>query len=218
MPDAATGPVPGLLPRADQPAAAAGPRLAWLDALRGIAALCVVFDHLTYSVLQPVRNTVYQWFDPGQYGVFVFFMVSGYIVPASLERKGSVRSFWVSRVCRLYPLYLFAVGAMIVLWATGIGSLSGTNSDAVTASFADVFMLQSVLWAPTLPNVVWSLAYEMVFYLLITALFLGGVHRRSSRYALVFAVAALALGRVLKPGSLSFDLSPPGVVVTITDG
>jgi peptidoglycan/LPS O-acetylase OafA/YrhL len=38
-----------------------------------------------------------------QYGVFVFFLVSGYIVPASLERKGSVHGFWVSRVFRLYP-------------------------------------------------------------------------------------------------------------------
>jgi peptidoglycan/LPS O-acetylase OafA/YrhL len=217
MPDAATGPVPGLLPRADQPAAAAGPRLAWLDALRGIAALCVVFDHLTYSVLQPVRNSVYHWFDPGQYGVFVFFIVSGYIVPASLERKGSVRSFWVSRVFRLYPLYLFAVGGMIVLWAAGIGSLSGMNTDTVTASFADVFMLQGALWAPTLPNVVWSLAYEMAFYLLLTALFLGGAHRRSGRYALIFGVAAVALGGLLRPGSLSFDLLTPGVVVAITD-
>ena len=192
-------------------------RLAWLDALRGIAALCVVFDHLSYSVLKPVRDSVYQWFDPGQYGVFVFFLVSGYIVPASLERKGSVRGFWVSRVFRLYPLYLFAVGAMIVLWASGIGSLSGMDTNTVTASFADVFMLQSVLWAPTLPNVVWSLAYEMVFYLLLTALFLGGVHRRSSRYALVSAVAALALGRVLQPGSLSYDLFTPGAVVAVTD-
>ncbi len=85
----------------------------------------MVFDHLTYSVFQPVRHSVYHWFDPGQYGVFVFFLVSGYIVPASLERKGSARGFWVSRVFRLYPLYLFAVGAMIVLWAGGIGSLSG---------------------------------------------------------------------------------------------
>jgi peptidoglycan/LPS O-acetylase OafA/YrhL len=58
----------------------------------------VVFDHLTYSVFQPVRDSVYHWFDPGQYGVFVFFLVSGYIVPASLERRGSVRGFWVSRV------------------------------------------------------------------------------------------------------------------------
>ena len=196
---------------------AAGKRLAWLDALRGIAALCVVFDHLTYSVLQPVRDSVYHWFDPGQYGVFVFFLVSGYIVPASLERKGSVRGFWVSRVFRLYPLYLFALGAMIVLWASGIGSLSGMKSDVVTSSFADVFMLQSVLWAPTMPNVVWSLAYEMVFYLMLTALFLGGVHRRSGRYALAFAAAAVGLGGVLVPGLLSHELFSPGVVVAITD-
>ena len=64
---------------------------------------------------------------------------------------------------------------------------------------------------------VWSLAYEMVFYLMITALFLGGVHRRSSRYALVFAAAAVGLSGVLVPGSLSHDLLTPGVVVAITD-
>ena len=220
MPDAATQPAPQAQPGSQlaTPRPAAAKRLAWLDALRGIAALCVVFDHLTYSVLQPVRNTVYQWFDPGQYGVFVFFLVSGYIVPASLERKGSIRGFWVSRAFRLYPLYLVSVGAMIVLWASGIGSLSGMNSDAVTSSFADVFMLQSVLWAPTVPNVVWSLAYEMVFYLMLTALFLGGVHRRSSRYALTFGVAAVVLGGILKPGTLSYSLLSPGIVVAITDG
>ena len=177
----------------------------------------MVFDHLTYSVFQPVRDSVYHWFDPGQYGVFVFFLVSGYIVPASLERRGSVRGFWVSRVFRLYPLYVFALSAMIVLWASGIGSLGGMDSDAVTSSFADVFMLQSVLWGATVPNVVWSLAYEMVFYLMITALFLGGVHRRSSRYALVFGAAAVGLSGVLVPGSLSHDLLTPGVVVAITD-
>ena len=177
----------------------------------------MVFDHLTYSVFLPLRDSVYQWFDPGQYGVFVFFLVSGYIVPASLERRGSVRGFWVSRAFRLYPLYLFALSAMIVLWASGIGSLGGMDSDAVTSSFADVFMLQSVLRAPTAPNVVWSLAYEMVFYLMITALFLGGVHRRSSRYALVFAAAAVGLSGLLVPESLSHHLLTPGVVVAITD-
>jgi len=227
MPDAATQPAPrsqsAFQPQpASQPeirhtGPTAGKRLAWLDALRGIAALCVVFDHLTYSVFQPVRHSVYHWFDPGQYGVFVFFLVSGYIVPASLERKGSVRGFWVSRVFRLYPLYLFALSAMIVLWVSGIGSLSGMHSNAVTSSFADVFMLQSVLWAPTVPNVVWSLAYEMVFYLMLTALFLGGVHRRSGRYALVFAAAAAGLGGLLVPGFLSHKLLSPGGVVAITD-
>jgi peptidoglycan/LPS O-acetylase OafA/YrhL len=57
----------------------------------------------------------------------------------------------------------------------------------------------------------------MAFYLLLTALFLGGAHRRSGRYALIFGVAAVALGGLLRPGGLSFDVFTPGVVVAITD-
>src|SRR5580658_9979922 len=77
--------------------ASRGRRMAWLDAMRGFAALCVVFSHLSFHDLQSLRGPVYDVFDPGLYGVFVFFLVSGYIVPASLERKGSIRSFWLSR-------------------------------------------------------------------------------------------------------------------------
>jgi peptidoglycan/LPS O-acetylase OafA/YrhL len=84
-------------------------RLAWLDALRGFAALCVVFDHGSTLLILPARSFLYQWLNLGQYGVFVFFLVSGYIVPASLERKGSVRGFWISRAFRLYPMFLVAL-------------------------------------------------------------------------------------------------------------
>src|SRR5207237_3893177 len=135
---------------------------------------------LVYSACKRVWDAADPSFAPGQYGVFVFSLVSGYIVPASLERKGSVRGFWLSRLFRLSPIYLFALSAMIVLWASGIGSLGGMDSDAVTSSFADVFMLQSVLWAPTVPNVTWSLAYERAVYLMLRALFLGGARGRSA--------------------------------------
>src|ERR1700680_1263338 len=84
-------------------------RLAWLDALRGFAALCVVFDHGSTLMLEPVRDFLYRWLAPGQYGVFVFFLISGYIIPASLERRGSVRGFWTSRLFRLYPMYAVAL-------------------------------------------------------------------------------------------------------------
>ena len=112
------------------PAAAGTPsRLAWLDLLRGIAALFVVFDHLSYYLLQHVRAEVYNWFDAGNYGVFVFFIISGYIVPASLERKGSVRTFWISRLFRLYPLYLLAVGIAVALYFAHFGGLRGEGTD-----------------------------------------------------------------------------------------
>jgi peptidoglycan/LPS O-acetylase OafA/YrhL len=174
-----------------------GARLAWLDALRGFAALCVVFDHATYLVLIPVRNWVYQWFDPGQYGVFVFFLVSGYIVPASLERKGSVRAFWISRAFRLYPLYLLALLASVIGSANGIGNIQGAQHHPLTTAASWLLMIPNILTGPNVPNVAWTLSYEMVFYLVLAALFSWRIHRPSGGYALGCAISAVALGGIL---------------------
>src|SRR5690349_18388411 len=192
-------------------------RLAWLDVLRGLAALAVVFDHISYYVLQHVRHLVYHWFDPGNYGVFVFFIISGYIVPASLERKGSVRTSWVSRLFRLYPLYLLAVGIAVALYFAHFGSIRGEDSDPTTSILSQLLMMSNVLEGKNLPNVVWSLSYEMVFYLLLTALFIARVHKRSSWYALGFAAAAVALGGLLPRHYLVGNLAPLRLVALVTD-
>jgi peptidoglycan/LPS O-acetylase OafA/YrhL len=198
-------------------AAGTANRLAWLDVLRGLAALCVVFDHLTYYVLQHVRAEVYSWLNPGDYGVFVFFIISGYIVPASLERKGSVRTFWVSRVFRLYPLYLIAVGIAVTLYLIHFGSLRGEDADPETSVLSQLLMMSNVLGGQNLPNVVWSLSYEMVFYLLLTALFMARIHKRSSRYALSFGVAAVALGGVLPQAYFTHNVATPRVIALVAD-
>jgi peptidoglycan/LPS O-acetylase OafA/YrhL len=205
-------------PQATAPGvASSGSRLAWLDVLRGIAALAVVFDHLSYYVLQAVRHIVYQWFNPGNYGVFVFFMISGYIVPASLERKGSVRTFWVSRLFRLYPLYLLAVGLALVLAKVHLGGLRGEDSDPETSVLSQLLMMSNVLDGKNLPLVVWSLSYEMVFYLLLTALFVARIHRRSSWYALAFAAAAVAIGGFLPQAYFSHTLNASRLVALAAD-
>ncbi|MFD0536999.1 hypothetical protein ACFQY7_27985 [Actinomadura luteofluorescens] len=41
-------------------------------------------------------------------------------------------------------------------------------------------MLQDVLNVPNAMNVLWTLSYEMAFYLLVVALFVVGGHRRSA--------------------------------------
>jgi peptidoglycan/LPS O-acetylase OafA/YrhL len=193
-----------------------GNRLAWLDVLRGVAALCVVFNHFGYFVPRQLQSAVYQWINPGDYGVFVFFIISGYIVPASLERKGSVRTFWVSRLFRLYPLYLLAVGIAVALWMAHFGSLRGENADPETSALSQLLMMSNVLGGANLPNVVWSLSYEMIFYLLLTALFMTGLHRRSSRYALGFGIAAVMLGGLL-PQAYFNHLSSPRLVALAAD-
>ncbi len=185
--------------------------------MRAIAALFVVFDHLSYYLLQHVRTEVYNWFDAGNYGVFVFFIISGYIIPASLERKGSVRTFWVSRLFRLYPLYLVAVGIAVMLYLVHFGSLRGEGSDPEASVLSQLLMMSNVLGGQNLPNVVWSLSYEMVFYLLITALFIARVHKRSSWYALGFAVAAVAIGGLLPQAYLIHNVATPRLIALVAD-
>ncbi len=197
--------------------AGAGSRLAWLDVLRGLAALAVVFNHFGYFVPPRLNNPVYQWINPGDYGVFVFFIISGYIVPASLERKGSVRTFWVSRLFRLYPLYLLAVGVALVLYFVHVGSLRGEGADPGTSVLSQMLMMSNVLGGQNLPNVVWSLSYEMIFYLLLTALFMARVSRRSSRYALAFAAAAVALGGLLPQAYFTNNLWSPRIIALVAD-
>jgi peptidoglycan/LPS O-acetylase OafA/YrhL len=182
-----------------------------------LAALCVVFNHFGGFIPSRVNNPIYNWINPGDYGVFVFFIISGYIVPASLERRGSVRTFWVSRIFRLYPLYLLAVGVALALWAMHIGSLRGEGVDPATSILSQMLMMSNVLAGENLPNVVWSLSYEMIFYLLLTALFMAGIHRRSSRYAVAFAVAAVALGGLLPQAYFNNNLWSPRVIALIAD-
>ena len=66
-----------------------------------------------------------------------------------------------------------------------------------------LLMLPNLLTGPNVPNVTWTLSYEMVFYLLLVALFSWGVHRHSGWYASAFAVGAVALGGVLPMAALT---------------
>jgi len=196
-------------------------RLAWLDALRGFAALCVVFDHGSTLLLLPVRSFLYQWLNLGQYGVFVFFLVSGYIVPASLERKGSVRGFWISRAFRLYPMFLLALILSAVAYETGHGTIANAGAHPLAALLGWLFMLQNLLAGLNVPVVIWTLSYEMVFYLLLAGLFSWGVHRRSAWYATAFTVGAVALGGILPMAALGHWSRGPGqgplVLNAVTD-
>ncbi|MEU7744779.1 acyltransferase [Nonomuraea sp. NPDC049158] len=181
-----------------------GRRLAWLDALRGIAAVVVVFEHALRPLLPEMESAVKAAFEPGWYGVMVFFLVSGYIVPASLERRGSIPAFWISRFFRLYPLFGVCVAGMALLAAVGWDAPHiWWSSRPVSLALGHLTMMQNLLYVPNVVNVLWTLSYEMAFYLLLTAMFSLGVHRQSVAGALGFAAAAVLGAGVLPVALLS---------------
>src|SRR5207302_586996 len=75
----------------------------------------------------------------------------------------------------------------------------------------------NVLTGQNLPNVVWSLSYEMSFYLLLIALFIARLHKRSSWYALAFAAAAVAIGGVLPQAYLNHNVATPRMIALVAD-
>src|SRR4051812_20055998 len=99
---------------------AAGARLGWLDGLRAVAVLLVLYAHLSRYLIRGAREVSSEWLHAGTAGVMLFFLVSGYIIPASLERHGSLRSFWVSRLWRLLPLYLVVSVLVLVFGGAGL--------------------------------------------------------------------------------------------------
>ena len=106
--------------------------------------------------------------QPGQLGIFGFFVVSGYSIAASLERSES--GFYRRRFVRIWPLYLgcIAFGLVVSLWApAGITwPTGGRLPPATTASVvASLVMLQDIV-APAIPIVgqIWSLSPEWWHY------------------------------------------------------
>ncbi len=114
---------------ADAPPHATASRVVTLDGLRGFLGLAVFFHH---GVVYYPYITLGSWDLPpsgfytvlGQFGVAVFFMITGYLFWAMMIAQGGrpdFRRLYVGRVFRIGPLYLAAVVGMllIILQQTG---------------------------------------------------------------------------------------------------
>jgi len=184
-------------------------RLAWLDALRGFAALTVVWFHLSPLMLGSQRHlAIMRHIDLGKYGVLLFFLVSGYVIPMSLERHGDLRRFWIGRLCRIYPAYLGAIALVAAVAAVGLGSWQESfTTQTVSAVLGHATMMTELLGLHGAVRVFWTLSYEMTFYLVVSGLFAWRLHRHSAWWAAGLALAGLLLGPALPNGLLSGDFA-----------
>lgn len=169
-------------------------RLEFLDAARGVAAVVVALQHTAENVWPDVLAWSHTWFRPGEFGVLVFFLCSGFIIPASLERRGSLVEFWIGRAFRLWPLYLTALAvAAIGLVALPDREISPGHSPLLVLAI-NATMVQVFSQAPLVIGASWTLGYELAFYLIVSGLFALGWHRGSARISLVLLAGAMVVG------------------------
>jgi peptidoglycan/LPS O-acetylase OafA/YrhL len=196
------------------PVGAAPRRNQEVDVLRGVAAFWVVLSHYLpywkrYLGWAPiiVPNT---W---GQYAVWLFFIISGFVIFSTLDRSKTVTDFAVLRFSRLYPAYWATL-----LFATSVGALVFGNHVWLRGLVANLTMFEEFFGFPGADNVYWSLTVELGFYLLAGTLFALRLHRRPQVVVAAWLGAAVIWVLTLRtPGAdhrdwfallLALDFSP----------
>ena len=135
-----------------------------LDILRGLAALIVVFRHLTTTSefsngygLTRVLNYNF----PAQLSVLVFFVLSGYVIQINtkpLTNKENIIGYIKKRIVRIFPIYLIAVFMALCITQPFPGW------DKILSNvFCFSVFTNNVLDGN---GPIWSLQYELLYYTL----------------------------------------------------
>jgi peptidoglycan/LPS O-acetylase OafA/YrhL len=149
-----------------------------LTSIRGLAAMWVVALHLVGNLSGrgwipnpgPIGTNLIRG---GDFAVDVFFILSGFILARTYEKRFEVTGFFLNRFARIYPLHVVVLSAMAigVIGMKAIGLYPGSDT---FFSFADLPYYYSLtfIWlgkygwnGPT-----WSLCTEQAAYLIFPIL------------------------------------------------
>ena len=150
-----------------------------LDVLRFFAFMLVFFAHAQLnpkSFASLNRFGITSGFisgiaDVGSLGVFVFFMLSAYLITELLLREKRttetihLRSYWLRRILRIWPLYFLFVG-FAVLFGLWDPHFHIPSNQLLAMSFLWgnwYFALYG--WGHTFVSQLWSISVEEQFYL-----------------------------------------------------
>lgn len=189
------------------------PRNFTIDVLRGIS-ICLVLllhFHLSYSLLDsPLalvlpEGAIKALVRNGNYGVTMFFVISGYLITSTtMRRYGSlaqvdVPSFYAFRFARIVPCLVLALALIVGLGLLGQPAfvnaakpgwpkVSTPVAVLSVLTFWHNVLMQRAWYFNYAMNIYWSLSVEEMFYLVFLLLCLG-----LKRPVLIVAVWLLAI-------------------------
>lgn len=179
-----------------------------LTSLRFFAAWHVVLFHniYLYGSSFPTSGVIVKAVSMGFTAVNFFFVLSGFILTVVyLNTHSSISidktSFWVKRLARVYPLFLFALVVdaprIILYFLETSGAILG-GIKTVLAGTANLLLIQS--WIPQVTSSWnspgWSLSNEFFFYLLFPIV-LPWVARGSAARALKIMALLFLISMIL---------------------
>jgi peptidoglycan/LPS O-acetylase OafA/YrhL len=199
---------------------AAAARANNFDFIRLIAALSVVFSHSFLIAEGSEANEPFVWLTGNQcvlglVGVFVFFVISGYLVTASYCRNPMAADFAARRALRIFPALVanmlvcaLLLGPLVSHLALG-AYLAAPELPAFCRKVLTLdpgpLHLPGVLFADNTVGLLingslWTLRYEVMMYAMVVLLGMAGLLRLPVALALtILGIAAVAHEHALTP-------------------
>ncbi|MBI2259193.1 MAG: acyltransferase [Flavobacteriia bacterium] len=149
--------------------------LNFITSLRGLACLSVCIGHFSGTIS---NASIFHIFHYGIWGVHLFFIISGFILPYSMKNKQykivHFPLFLFKRIIRLEPPYLISI--FIIVLISFLAQLS-PNHTSTPINFYDINLIYNIFYVVEFFNgnwlnvVFWSLAIEFQFYIVLAIIF-----------------------------------------------
>jgi peptidoglycan/LPS O-acetylase OafA/YrhL len=141
--------------------------------LHGYRGFCALLLFLFHSGNAGVISTAELGFGADflwtslRFGVEMFFMISGYVILASLLRHASIAEFLSERVIRIYAPWVPALVAVSLVCAAFQAKMFAhvSAAEGIGLFLVNLSLLPPFVPAPLIHRGSWSLTYEWVFYL-----------------------------------------------------
>ena len=169
-----------------------------LDSLRTIAALVVILAHcklqVTFSDIEKAlgfKLDFLRYLISGESAVGFFFVLSGFLITYfligewSIEKKISLKYFYLKRVLRIWPLYYFVCAFGFVIYPVLKDVLFNIDTNISSNPWMFLFFLSNLDFidivgkglvdnVPLMLGVTWSVSIEEQFYLFWPLIFVFG--------------------------------------------
>jgi peptidoglycan/LPS O-acetylase OafA/YrhL len=156
-----------------------------IEWLRGIAAIMVCLYHFTNFFLSKTALAALL-FQYGYLAVQAFFVISGFVIPFSMEKKGyKITDAWTfikKRIVRIEPGYWVSIVLMLAMdfSARLQPSFKGILPDASPLNlFLHTFHINAILGFTWIREIYWTLAIDWQFFLLMCVSFWAFAHRQA---------------------------------------
>jgi peptidoglycan/LPS O-acetylase OafA/YrhL len=140
------------------------PRLVALDCLRFVAAGAVFLQH-SIEGRGEFGGEIASLLSPGVFGVALFFLISGFIIPMAAERNFNLKTFAIKRIFRIYPLvFMSLIVVGMVGYTTDIPDFVRVRSAGVGGWLANLLLVQDYVKVDPILGVTWTLNLEFAWY------------------------------------------------------